>query len=375
MAGDNYDFPFTIRDVANLLPLTIRRKSEHSMYVDCFLDGCNHQKKGKLNINFDKDRFRCNYCNQGGGMLDLYARYNNINRQQAYADICEALRCGKNNVAVRQPISGHNIQTVKESQLADIATRHQTYTMLLASLSLSNANRENLHDRGLTDEQIEHYELKSTPAFGFDQLAQRLIDSGCTLKGVPGFYINDNGKWTASFSSRCSGILVPYRNLEGQIQSMQIRLDRPFPDGKYIWFSSVEKEEGVSSGSPVHFVGDPAAKYIYITEGGLKATIAHAISGKTFLAIAGTSCINSLCSVLPILIRNGTRVIIEAFDMDKFKNINVQKNLISLTDLILSFKELELMRTKWNAYVGESYLKGIDDHYLWKYLHRLPKAS
>ena len=47
---------------------------------------------------------------------------------------------------------------------------------------------------------------------------------------------------------------------------MQIRLDVPIKDEndspdksgtKYIWLSSVGKEMGTSSGSPVHFVGDP----------------------------------------------------------------------------------------------------------------------
>ena len=83
------------------------------------------------------------------------------------------------------------------------------------------------------------------------------------------------------------------------IQGLQIRLDRPLkkegdpPDkggAKYLWLASTSKTFGVSSGSPVHFVGDPCSRVVYVTEGALKADIAHALTGRTFAATGGAGC-------------------------------------------------------------------------------------
>ena len=79
-------FEFNIADVAALLPLTIRRRTGASMDVDCFYDDCNGARRGKLNINFAKNCYKCNYCGKHGGMLDLYADYLNISRSEAYRD-------------------------------------------------------------------------------------------------------------------------------------------------------------------------------------------------------------------------------------------------------------------------------------------------
>lgn len=63
------DFPFNIMDVAELLHLHIRRRQADSVYANCPICG---DKRGKMNINFAKNLWRCNYCNEGGGMLSLY---------------------------------------------------------------------------------------------------------------------------------------------------------------------------------------------------------------------------------------------------------------------------------------------------------------
>lgn len=65
------EFPFNIMDVAELLHLHIRRRQADSVYADCPICG---DKRGKMNINFAKNLWRCNYCNEGGGMLSLYQK-------------------------------------------------------------------------------------------------------------------------------------------------------------------------------------------------------------------------------------------------------------------------------------------------------------
>lgn len=65
------DFPFTIRDVASVMNLRVRHRNTVSLDVDCPL--CDDHK-GKMNLNLQKNVFRCNRCGESGGMLNLYAK-------------------------------------------------------------------------------------------------------------------------------------------------------------------------------------------------------------------------------------------------------------------------------------------------------------
>ena len=110
----------------------------------------------------------------------------------------------------------------------------------------------------------------------------------------------------------------------------------------------------MGTGAPAHFAGDPHAKEILITEGALKADIAHALTGKTFIALGGTPQFKGVLPYLPYIREYGVKVI-EAFDMDKYKNEYVQKNLVSLWAL-LKENGIAMTRSRWDpAY------KGIDD--------------
>lgn len=75
------EFPFNIMDVAELLHLHIRRRQADSVYANCPICG---DKRGKMNINFAKNLWRCNYCNEGGGMLSLYGKVYGISNSEAY---------------------------------------------------------------------------------------------------------------------------------------------------------------------------------------------------------------------------------------------------------------------------------------------------
>ena len=83
-----HDFPFGILDVADILRLNIRRRLPDQVYADCPF--CS-DRRGKMNLNLEKDTWRCNYCGRGGGMLGLYAVLNGVDKSQAYHDICDVL--------------------------------------------------------------------------------------------------------------------------------------------------------------------------------------------------------------------------------------------------------------------------------------------
>ena len=145
---------------------------------------------------------------------------------------------------------------------------------------------------------------------------------------------------------------------------MQIRPDKPFNDRKYFWLSSKDVPKGgvpgtgASPGSPIHFVGDPAAKRVFITEGGLKGSVAHSLTGYTFACLPGVNSIGELRGILGMLKANGTEVVVEAFDTDKHTNEKVGAAAKALKVLIEEF-EFNHLSADW----ADKSLKGIDDYY------------
>lgn len=67
--------------------------------------------------------------------------------------------------------------------------------MLFSLLILAETHKKILLERGFSKEKIEKNGYKSTPVFGFKKLTGKLIAAGCTVKGVPGFYLDMDGDW------------------------------------------------------------------------------------------------------------------------------------------------------------------------------------
>ena len=219
------EFPFNIMDVAELLHLHIRRRQADSVYADCPICG---DKRGKMNINFAKNLWRCNYCNEGGGMLSLYGKVYGISNSEAYREICDTLQNGLTAPAYTAKVLPEQA-AIEQSVLASPQEIHQTFSMLLELLTLTPQHRKHLREvRGLTDEQIERLGYKSTPPFYLCRsLAQKLRSRGCKVEGVPGFYVGKDDKWTVNFNSVTAGIIIPAKGIDGMIRGAQIRLDTP----------------------------------------------------------------------------------------------------------------------------------------------------
>lgn len=340
------DFGFDISEVANLLSLKIRRRNARGADADCPF--CS--REGKMNLNTDKNVFRCNYCGEAGGMIALYAKAMNTDNSSAYREICESLRIPLSAPEPRR----QDAARAEETQRASPDVCDQVYRLLFSMLTLSGTHRDALMKRGLSKADIEKYGFRSTPAFGNFRLTEKLEKLGCHLDGVPGFYRKD-GAWLPRFSSNSPGIIIPVLSMDGKVRGAQIRLDQPRGDAKYIWFSSSGMEGGTGSGSPVHFAGDPEAKTVYITEGPLKATVAHALSGKTFAAVAGVNQTGGLPEIFERLRQNGTETVVEAYDMDKETNHNVANGCRKMIGLAAEYGFVT-ERLSWDpAY------KGIDD--------------
>ena len=327
-------FPFTIEDEAKLLPLKNARLTGGTIYADCPFCG----SKGALHISVNKNMWNCCACmtrgvnNSGGGRTQLYAKYFNMTNSEAYHNICDLYGIEKDyrSIDVDEP--------TKEEPKRDVREIDYVYRALLSILTLSDEHKKNLRKRGLNDAAIQKHQYRSVPVTGVDNIVKTLLSYNMDLKGVPGFYMLD-GKWKVNFTPALAGILIPVMSREGYIQGFQIRLNKPIRDSKYMWFSSQGKECGSSPGSPVHFIGDdPLAKTVVLTEGCLKANVAHELSKylmnkpMTFVAIAGCGQFNSTKKALSSLKEYGCELVYDGFDMDKFKNPNVYLSLIHISE-------------------------------------------
>lgn len=309
------DFPFDMVDLASLLNLEAKDPKKASWDVNCPF--C--QKQWKMNLNLAKKVFRCNRCGESGGMLDLYGRLHGLDHAAACEEIKAALGQGRmeKEYVVRRIEQEKKQSEIPQAEPASDIVRHKTYTMLLSLLPLAVSHEANLKERGFSIGCIRENGYKSTPAFGFRKLVTELIKAGCMVKGIPGFYQNECGVWTVNFNAKNAGFLIPVRNIDGFIVGMQIRLDHPYDGRKYTWFSSAGRLMGVTSKSPVHFVGVEGDKTVYVTEGPLKADLAHCLSGRSFVAIAGVNLYGNLLPTIERLKGCGTSLIYEAYDMDK----------------------------------------------------------
>ena len=319
------NFPFSIRQVAGILDLKVRYDNPDSGNMDIDCPFC--QRNSKMNLHATKNVYRCNSCGEKGGMVGLYGKVYGISNADAYREICEILGCDKESSA------DHDISVSKPTIRADSNTIHQTYSMLLSLLNLAAPHKEQLLARGLSQEQISEFNYKSVPAFGQQLLCTKLIQSGCILEGVPGFY-KEGGKWNVKL--KAPGILIPVRGIDGKITGIQIRLNKPVNGRKYIWVSSNGLDSGASPGAPIHFLGDPTAKRVYVTTGSLKGTVAHTLTNHTFICLPGEKSLGGLDDLLLRLRENGVTEALEAFDMNKLTDKQTGDSAAKLREKLFS---------------------------------------
>ena len=147
-----------------------------------------HGKK-KLNINFRKNVFRCATCGITGGVIDLIQAFTGKERKEAARMITERLR-----VSSADHIVYAKKEVIKEAPMADEEQRDMVYKRLLKELTLSQKHRQDLHKRGLSDEQINRLGYKSAPVYPKTlQIPKAILEEGISVSGVPGFCRTKDG--------------------------------------------------------------------------------------------------------------------------------------------------------------------------------------
>ncbi len=243
-----------------------------------------------------------------------------------------------------------------EIPTASIERRDAVYSELLKNLTLTERHFQHLaNERRLSDLTIRKAGFRSVPSQQLGDALAAQLSGFRELKGVPGFWKKD-GRWCLRFAGT-NGIFIPIRNAAGQIEALQIRAFQG--RSKYLLVSSSELPDGVSSGAPHHFTGQPCATVI-VTEGALKAeVIAEAkrrrnepdyVIGLVSVSTFEDSFGANLKRICPFI-----RAVQLAFDSDWRTNEKVQAQMRRFADSIRS-AGLRLQVLAW-----ESEEKGYDD--------------
>ena len=341
---------FPILNVARRCGLVLndRTLEREEVEASCPFCGDNGPGKHHLFLNTTRNIFRCVLCGEKGNSVSLYAKLEGVSNRQAFQALSEDARIFR---FPKPPLS----KKPAEREPSSLAVRHATYHEMLMHLQLSPKHKANLLSRGLSEERIEHNMYRSLPS---SESARRLLagilSDFHTLEGIPGFYAKD-GQWTIAGRS---GLLIPYRDKDGLIQGLQVRLDdETNPARKYRWLSSRGMAHGTRSHSYIHVTGNLSARTAYLTEGGLKGDVASFLDHDAlFLCFAGVTATAGIKEVL--LSMKSIEEVVVALDMDKLMNWRVQRAMENLMDLIRNLPGLHVRLMNWNMS-----FKGVDDFY------------
>lgn len=347
----------------------IRRRTGSDVLIDiCPYCG----RRWKLNVNLSKQCFRCPACDSSGNAVKLHAALNGIDENTSKSFL--------NVASISKPIIVNKEN--KELNVYDIYYRTLVYYRLITFGNLLPKHKQNLIDRGLSENTPylrEYVSCSTLPSVEtiFNGVRTLLVDdiNKFEIKGIPGFYGKveyDKITRKENFANLKinlpkDGFLIPIICQEQghkRLSCFQIRKD--YGSHKYIYLTSVGKKNGVSLGEcqKIHYTrnfwGQDLSKIkvpevVNLTEGALKADIAAELSGKPFIAILGVNAYKDLENELEFLKANGCKKINLYFDMDYSTNPNVKNALKKVCNLILSCG-LKVTQIKW-----DKQYKGIDD--------------
>ena len=306
---------YDILQVAAALGLTfLNNRNSVNVPVVCPFCG---DKRGKMSLRKEKkgvpaNVFHCWHCGEAGTMYQLYARLHGIEPSHGREALDRFMASG--NFASLPTVPEKNIRS-SGAQIASADIRDNTYRTMLSMLGLKERDRSDLLRRGLTTEHISEGMFATTPKDNIG-ICRKLLNSGCRLEGVPGFYLNRSKEWALNVYPACDGYFCPVLQ-DGKVLGCQIRVADPADGNKYIWLSSSGKDRGCSSGTPSSFLGEPDSDTVIVTEGILKAYVAYCLQDVSIIGVPGVS---SIGDVERILRKHDHKLVCEGYDMEKREN-------------------------------------------------------
>ncbi len=342
----NQPAPLTLYTAVDLLNIGHDR-NRPKINIRCPLCGSGSEKK--LNVDFEKDVFRCAKCGVAGKSVGFWALYRGLDP----ADLKAAARdyyefAGNKHLSpvVKKYVS------VPQTELAPIDTRDRTYRALLSLLNLKELHEKDLLRRGFTKDEIKQTDYKSYPSLGKGDIVKALLKRGCVLEGVPGFYY-DNNTW--KIRTLPDGYLIPQKNSVGQIQGFQVRLSKG--NTRYVTLSTDGYAKGAPGKAYPHFVkGSKKNGKVILTEGPLKADLIAKFTGYSVLALQGVNATAYFPAAIKALKGMGYDTILLAFDMDMYSNEFVAKAFFKMKEMLTEYK------MPFYTLIWDNKYKGLDDY-------------
>lgn len=311
-----------------------------------------------------------------------------------YSDVAKSDNSTPNSYVYRGPSAAPPKQIDYGASPRPNAELDIIYREFLSLLQLSKRHAGKLAGDGWPHELIKNCQIRSLSLkksycekLGYYsdrnvrfEICETLINRQHNLEGVPGFYQEQDGKWT--FVGK-PGMLIPLYDELNQIYRLRLRLDKPDIDengkekNKYKNFSSFavsSKEDrvlkniylnGCRAGSNIGFYhsGQNDLTVCYITEGEKKAIVANYFLNCIVISLPGVNSYMKLeqttssgLSWLDFLKRIGCKNIVVAYDADKNTNESVALYERRLVEL-LKRHEFLTYTANWNFGFG----KGLDD--------------
>lgn len=345
---------------------------------------------GSFVVTNKKGLFKCFSCSAGGDSIKFVAMHDGINYVQSALKIAanlnmvsekeyEILSKRKLDQATVQSYERKSLDKFQPNPVADDETLNYVYNIFRrgqsladsAEPTLSQEHRALLHERQLSDEEIERYGYFTMPnryaMKGIKTALKRRGQDEDMLLNVPGFY-KDLSVGKVTFSP-VKGIGIPIRNIKGQIVGIQVRRDdKKEGEQRYRWFSSAfadnddsnKYEGGSSPGSPLDVIypKDVSSRTVFITEGHFKAVQLTKRYGCISISVQGVTSWKSMAEALKGISQTHlVKYVYIAFDADMSYNFAVSLQSRKMTDDIKKSMDVQIVYVQWNTDYG----KGIDD--------------
>ncbi len=252
--------------------------------------------------------------------------------------------------------TGEPWESDPDTPCANEKVRDAVYSSLLRLLNLSSAHQHALLKRGLSKDIIEANGYRTYPVQERSALSKALLEQfgEATLRTIPGAYVKTEGKRSWWSLAGAPGLLIPIRNVMGQIVALKVRADEETSFPRYSTVSS-RAHGGPGPGALIHVPqhGKIDTMTVRITEGELKADISQYRSGLMTLSVPGVS---NWRLIIPILQALEAHTVLVAFDADSRTNPHVAA--------ALERTHTELAERGWDVHIETwptAWGKGIDD--------------
>ena len=355
--------------------------------------------KSHFRVNKHKNLWFDYAMNIGGNSINLLQQLYNLSYRQAAKKVVT----DSPELFPGVDLKNFNFDSTRKDRINEADPKQNpvltdlAFRCLMHIAYLTSADRRMLHnERHLSDAEIKKYGLFSMPACTTKmrkKLAEFVTSNGGDMKifrYVPGFFeYKGQTYWNYGFAK---GIAIPAKDIHNRIMGIQIRLENPISDTRYIWLSSAnvkpvkkgnnyflhgqsvakdfKAEYGTGVGTPIATFDDGYTDQdLMITEGFFKGVQYHKLFHCKVAALPGVGSFKNLKEIFDYydnvdnVLSYGKnqhhtlRAICIGYDADTVTTPQVFHSECRLYDYIRQYTDIPVNVITWNKKYG----KGFDD--------------